>query len=29
VLNFTLQQPVTVVQAVPDDASRQKLSGQQ
>ncbi|PYX75104.1 MAG: hypothetical protein DMG78_05065 [Acidobacteria bacterium] len=29
VLNFTLQQPVTVVQAAPSDASRQKLSGQQ
>ncbi len=28
VLNFTLQQPVTVVQAVPSDANRQKLSGQ-
>jgi outer membrane lipoprotein SlyB len=29
VLNFTLQQPVTVVQAAPSDANRQKLSGQQ
>jgi hypothetical protein len=29
VLNFTLQQPVTVVQAVPSDGNRQKLSGQQ
>ena len=29
VLNFTLQQPVTVVQAAPADATRQKLSGQQ
>ena len=28
VLNFTLQQPVTVVQAVQDDATRQKLSSQ-
>jgi hypothetical protein len=29
VLNFTLQQPVTVVQAAPSDTSRQRLSGQQ
>jgi hypothetical protein len=29
VLNFTLQQPVTVVQAAPGDANRQKLSSQQ
>ena len=29
VLNFTLQQPVTVVQAAPSDANRQKLSSQQ
>jgi hypothetical protein len=29
VLNFTLQQPVTVVQAAPSDADRQKLSSQQ
>jgi hypothetical protein len=29
VLNFTLQQPVTVVQAAPSDPDRQKLSGQQ
>lgn len=29
VLNFTLQQPVTVVQATPGDANRQKLSSQQ
>jgi hypothetical protein len=29
VLNFTLQQPVTVVQAAPGDTNRQKLSGQQ
>jgi hypothetical protein len=29
VLNFTLQQPVTVVQAAPVDANRQKLSSQQ
>ncbi|HKV82715.1 MAG TPA: BON domain-containing protein [Candidatus Sulfotelmatobacter sp.] len=29
VLNFTLQQPVTVVQAAPGDANRQRLTGQQ
>ena len=29
VLNFTLQQPVTVVQAQPADGNRQKLQGQQ
>ena len=29
VLNFTLQQPVTVLQAAPGDANRQKLSSQQ
>ena len=29
VLNFTLQQPVTVVQAAPGDGNRQKLSSQQ
>jgi BON domain len=29
VLNFTLQQPVTVVQAAPSDANRQRLSSQQ
>lgn len=29
VLNFVLQQPVTVVQASPSDANRQKLQGQQ
>ncbi len=29
VLNFTLQQPVTVVQAAPGDTDRQKLSSQQ
>jgi len=29
VLNFTLQQSVTVVQTAPSDADRQKLSGQQ
>jgi hypothetical protein len=29
VLNFVLQQPVTVAQAVPSDANRQKLQGQQ
>jgi hypothetical protein len=29
VLNFTLQQPITVVQALPADSNREKLSGQQ
>jgi hypothetical protein len=29
VLNFTLQQPVTVVQAAPANGNRQKLQGQQ
>ncbi len=29
VLNFTLQQPITVVQALPSGANRQKLQGQQ